>query len=59
MQKNLKTIGAYTESSVLIFKAFNKIIRLVTLSLKLRFQPCIYHDFIYFILTNYVKMYSI
>jgi hypothetical protein len=33
MQKNLKTISAYTESTDLIFKAFNKIIHLVTLSL--------------------------
>ncbi len=34
MQKNLKTIGAFTESTYLIFKAFNlKIINLVILSL--------------------------
>ncbi len=31
--KNLKTIGAYTENTDLIFKAFKKIIHLVTLSL--------------------------
>jgi hypothetical protein len=31
--KNLKTVGAYTESTDLIFKAFKKIIHLVTLSL--------------------------
>ncbi len=31
--KNLKTIGAYTESTDLIFKAFKQIIHLVTLSL--------------------------
>jgi|LakMenEpi03Aug12_release.lakeMendotaPanAssembly.Ray.scaffolds.fasta_scaffold683066_1 hypothetical protein len=34
MQKNLKTIGAYTESNDLIFKAFQKIIHLVALSLQ-------------------------
>jgi hypothetical protein len=33
MQQNLKTIGAYTESTDLIFKALKKIIHLVTLSL--------------------------
>jgi len=33
MQKNFKTIGAYTENADLIFKAFKKIIHLVTLSL--------------------------
>jgi hypothetical protein len=33
MQKNLKTIGTYTKSTDLIFKAFQKIIHLVTLSL--------------------------
>jgi hypothetical protein len=33
MHKNLKTIGAYTESTDLICKAFKKIIHLVTLSL--------------------------
>jgi hypothetical protein len=33
MQKNVKPIGAYTESTDLIFKAFKKIIHLVTLSL--------------------------
>jgi hypothetical protein len=33
MQKKLKTISAYTESTDLIFKAFKQIIHLVTLSL--------------------------
>ncbi len=33
MQKNLKTNGAYTESTDLIFKAFKKVIHLVTFSL--------------------------
>jgi hypothetical protein len=33
MQKNLKTIAAYTESTDLIFKAFKQMIYLVTLSL--------------------------
>ncbi len=33
MQQNLKTIGAYTESTDLIFTAFKLIIRLVTLSI--------------------------
>ncbi len=33
MPKNYKTIGAYTESADLIFKALKKIIHLVTLSL--------------------------
>ncbi len=33
MQINLKTIGTYTESTDLIFKAFQKIINLVALSL--------------------------
>jgi hypothetical protein len=32
-EKNLKTIGAYTESTDLIFKTFKKIIHLVALSL--------------------------
>jgi hypothetical protein len=33
MQKNLKTIIVYTESTDLIFKAFKQIIHLVTLFL--------------------------
>ncbi len=33
MQKNFTTIGAYTESTDLIFKGSKKIIHLVTLSL--------------------------
>jgi hypothetical protein len=33
MQINFKTIGAYTESTDLILKAFKQIIHLVTLSL--------------------------
>ncbi len=32
-KKNLQTIGAYTESTDLVFKTFHKIIHLVTLSL--------------------------
>jgi hypothetical protein len=34
MQKNLKTIGAYTESTDFIYKAYKRIVHLVTLSLK-------------------------
>jgi hypothetical protein len=33
MQKKLKTIGAYTESTDLIFKTVRKLIYLVTLTL--------------------------
>ncbi len=55
MQKNLKTINAYTESTDLIFKAF-KIIYLLTLSLKLSLSSLSFRKYINYLYLQLKKL---